>query len=176
MKCCTLFHYIARACYMCTWLHRFTTRGQQLHSLPTVLLSPKSGEWWFTKFLKNIRNSLPMRQILIKFARHFQFYNLHNTIYQFLQAPIPFIPRFLLQPQGLYPDKYEWAGHNERGDCSLKILYVQLDDDGFWQCQVTASSYASKDALTSKPVRLLVRGTLISQSNPSTCSINSSLN
>ena len=32
-------------------------------------------------------------------------------------------------------------------------------DDGLWECQVTASSFESQDALASKPARLVVRGT-----------------
>ena len=31
-------------------------------------------------------------------------------------------------------------------------------DDGLWECQVTASSFESQDALASKPARLVVRG------------------
>lgn len=31
-------------------------------------------------------------------------------------------------------------------------------DDGFWECQVTSSDFTTQDALTSQPVRLVVRG------------------
>ena len=34
-------------------------------------------------------------------------------------------------------------------------------DDGLWECQVTASSFESQDALASKPARLVVRGKAI---------------
>lgn len=47
------------------------------------------------------------------------------------------------------------------GDCSIWVREAALEfDDGFWECQVTASDFASQDALTSKPVRLVVRGEL----------------
>ena len=33
--------------------------------------------------------------------------------------------------------KYEWAGHRDSGDCSLRILKSNLVyDDGEWECQV----------------------------------------
>lgn len=45
------------------------------------------------------------------------------------------------------------------GDCSLWIRSATLDfDDGLWECQVTASDFTTQDALTSQPVRLVVRG------------------
>ncbi|XP_039948515.1 LOW QUALITY PROTEIN: uncharacterized protein LOC120766854 [Bactrocera tryoni] len=44
------------------------------------------------------------------------------------------------------------------GDCSLWIRSATLDfDDGLWECQVTASDFTTQDALTSQPVRLVVR-------------------
>ena len=60
---------------------------------------------------------------------------------------------------GIYPTKYEWAGLSEKGDCSLKILDANLEyDDGVWQCQVTPSSFQSKDSLISEGAELVVRG------------------
>ena len=62
-------------------------------------------------------------------------------------------------PIGIYPGKYEWAAQPEKGDCSLRILNSSLEfDDGVWQCQVTPSSFNSKDALISEGARLVVRG------------------
>lgn len=61
-------------------------------------------------------------------------------------------------PVGIYPTKYEWAGLSEKGDCSLKILDANLEyDDGVWQCQVTPSSFQSKDSLISEGAELVVR-------------------
>lgn len=69
----------------------------------------------------------------------------------------------------MYPKKYEWAGgvstsmgmQSHSGDCSIWIREAALEfDDGFWECQVTASDFAAQDALTSQPVRLVVRGEL----------------
>lgn len=71
------------------------------------------------------------------------------------------------KPVGLYPKKYEWASgstntmgmQSHSGDCSLWIRAATLEfDDGFWECQVTASDFTTQDALTSQPVRLVVRG------------------
>ena len=73
-----------------TQLQRHTTRGQQLHSLPAELWSPKSGEWWGKCFSKTIRNLLHMRPFLIKFGRHVQLYILYNILNYFLPAAIPF--------------------------------------------------------------------------------------
>uniref|UniRef100_A0A1B0B5M4 Ig-like domain-containing protein n=1 Tax=Glossina palpalis gambiensis TaxID=67801 RepID=A0A1B0B5M4_9MUSC len=86
----------------------------------------------------------------------------------------PFI--FYLQPVGIYAKKYEWAARPSTpsggslhldlhpppmqigGDCSLWIRSATLDfDDGLWECQVTASDFTTQDALTSQPVRLVVR-------------------
>lgn len=75
----------------------------------------------------------------------------------------------MLQPVGIYPKKYEWAGGSLHlqgmqsphigGDCSLWIRSATLDfDDGHWECQVTSSDFTTQDALTSQPVRLVVRG------------------
>lgn len=59
----------------------------------------------------------------------------------------------------MYVHKYEWSGSHEAGDCSLLIRVAQLEfDDGLWECQVTASDFTTQDALTSQPVRLVVRG------------------
>lgn len=66
----------------------------------------------------------------------------------------------------MYPKKYEWAsggtnamGIQSQGDCSIWIRAATLEfDDGFWECQVTASDFTAQDALTSQPVRLVVRG------------------
>lgn len=50
---------------------------------------------------------------------------------------------------------------HSNGDCSLWVRSATLDfDDGFWECQVTASDFTTQDALTSQPVRLVVRGKL----------------
>jgi len=38
-------------------------------------------------------------------------------------------------------------------------------DDGEWECQVTASDFAAQDALTSRPVKLVVRGKTSDTSN-----------
>ena len=63
------------------------------------------------------------------------------------------------QPIGLYNGKYEWAARSGSGDCSLNIMAIDIKfDDGLWECQVTASSFESQDALASKPARLVVRG------------------
>ncbi len=63
------------------------------------------------------------------------------------------------QPVGIYPGKYVWAGAPERGDCSLRVFNASLEfDDGVWQCQVTPSSFNSKDALISEGAQLVVRG------------------
>lgn len=67
---------------------------------------------------------------------------------------------------GIYPKKYEWASSSmgmhaphPGGDCSLWVRSATLDfDDGIWECQVTASDFTTQDALTSQPVRLVVRG------------------
>lgn len=74
-----------------------------------------------------------------------------------------------MQPVGIYAKKYEWGGSpmglhgmempHVGGDCSLWIRGAQLEyDDGLWECQVTASDFTTQDALTSQPVRLVVRG------------------
>ncbi|KAI9576892.1 hypothetical protein GQX74_011315 [Glossina fuscipes] len=79
-------------------------------------------------------------------------------------------------PVGIYAKKYEWAARPSTpsggslhldlhpppmqigGDCSLWIRSATLDfDDGLWECQVTASDFTTQDALTSQPVRLVVR-------------------
>ena len=65
-------------------------------------------------------------------------------------------------PVGMYPTKYEWAGSPEKGDCSIKILDANLEyDDGVWQCQVTPSSFQSKDSLISEGAELVVRGKIL---------------
>ncbi|XP_049818433.1 irregular chiasm C-roughest protein isoform X2 [Aethina tumida] len=63
------------------------------------------------------------------------------------------------KPMGMYPHKYEWASTNQlNGDCSIWIRAAQLEfDDGSWECQVTASDFHTQDALTSSPIRLVVR-------------------
>ena len=62
-------------------------------------------------------------------------------------------------PVGIFPTKYEWNGAPDAGDCSLKILDANLEfDDGVWQCQVTPSSFSSKDSLISEGAELVVRG------------------
>lgn len=67
------------------------------------------------------------------------------------------------KPIGMYPKKYEWAmgsmiHQSMHGDCSLWIRAATLEfDDGLWECQVTASDFTTQDALTSQPVRIVVR-------------------
>ncbi|XP_068084854.1 synaptogenesis protein syg-1 [Anabrus simplex] len=62
------------------------------------------------------------------------------------------------KPVGIYANKYEWAGDQSKGDCSLWVRAATLEfDDGEWECQVTASDFTTQDALTSAPVRLVVR-------------------
>ncbi|XP_049831432.1 irregular chiasm C-roughest protein isoform X1 [Schistocerca gregaria] len=62
------------------------------------------------------------------------------------------------KPVGIYEKKYEWAGARDQGDCSLLVRAATLEfDDGEWECQVTPSDYTTQDALTSTPVRLVVR-------------------
>ena len=71
------------------------------------------------------------------------------------------------QPVGIHPGKYEWAGPNkgpsaDPGDCSLKVLDASLDfDDGVWQCQITPSSFKTRDALISQGAQLVVRGRIL---------------
>lgn len=73
---------------------------------------------------------------------------------------------FHVQPVGIYPKKYEWAGTplhlqgiHSGGDCSLMVRAATIDfDDGAWECQVTASDFTTQDALTSEPIQLVVRG------------------
>ena len=63
------------------------------------------------------------------------------------------------QPVGIYPGKYVWSGEPAKGDCSLRVFNASLEfDDGVWQCQVTPSSFNSKDALISEGAQLVVRG------------------
>lgn len=71
------------------------------------------------------------------------------------------------KPVGMYPKKYEWSSGSSNtmgmqthsGDCSIWIRGATLEfDDGIWECQVTASDFTAQDALTSLPVRLVVRG------------------
>ena len=65
-------------------------------------------------------------------------------------------------PVGIFPGKYEWSGSPETGDCSLRILDANLEyDDGVWQCQVTPSSFATKDSLISEGAELVVRGKFV---------------
>ena len=62
-------------------------------------------------------------------------------------------------PMGIFPGKYDWAGNPDTGDCSLKVMNAQLEwDDGVWQCQVTPSSFQTRDALISEGAQLVVRG------------------
>lgn len=67
------------------------------------------------------------------------------------------------KPIGMYPKKYEWASGSiihqaVHGDCSLWVRSATLEfDDGLWECQVTASDFTTQDALTSQPIRLVVR-------------------
>jgi len=92
-------------------------------------------------------------------------------------SPLSTLSVYHSQPVGIYPKKYEWAARPSSssgvlhldlhppppmqigGDCSLWIRSATLDfDDGLWECQVTASEFTAQDALTSQPVRLVVRG------------------
>lgn len=62
-------------------------------------------------------------------------------------------------PMTVFPNKYEWAGLENSGDCSLRILKAELKfDDGDWQCQVTPSRYNTSDSLISEGAQLVVRG------------------
>ena len=62
-------------------------------------------------------------------------------------------------PVGAYPDKYEWAGDQGAGDCSLRISSASTEyDSGEWVCQVTASTFMERDTLMSAPAKLVVRG------------------
>ncbi|XP_013145034.1 PREDICTED: immunoglobulin superfamily member 10-like [Papilio polytes] len=64
------------------------------------------------------------------------------------------------KPVGMYRGKYEWATPRiaMATDCSLRIRSAKLHiDDGQWRCQVTASNYNMKDALSSQPAILAVR-------------------
>lgn len=70
-----------------------------------------------------------------------------------------FLSFLFLQPIKPYKGKYEWAGNPDLGDCSLIIKNAIADyDDGEWECQVTPSDFTTQDALTSQPIRLVVRG------------------
>lgn len=76
----------------------------------------------------------------------------------------------LFQPVGIYLKKYEWSGSQEGGDCSLWVRAATLEfDDGEWECQVTASDFTTQDALTSAPVRLVVRGKSLSHVKSCKC-------
>ena len=66
---------------------------------------------------------------------------------------------FYFQPVSIHTGKIEWAGRPEVGDCSLKVHNVDIAfDDGEWACQVAPSIWQAKDALSSKPAKLVVRG------------------
>jgi hypothetical protein len=44
------------------------------------------------------------------------------------------------QPIGIHNGKYEWASRPSTGDCSLKVMNVDIKfDDGEWACQVDFS-------------------------------------
>ena len=59
------------------------------------------------------------------------------------------------KPVGMHPGKYSLAP--AEGDCSLSIQDVDIRlDDGQWQCQVTATSFISQDALASTEAGLTV--------------------
>lgn len=52
--------------------------------------------------------------------------------------------------------KYQFVRSPDDGDCSLTIRNVSVQqDDGSWQCQVTASD-VDRESLQSRPVHLLV--------------------
>ena len=58
-------------------------------------------------------------------------------------------------PVGLFPEKYRMEG--EEGDCSLEVLDAMLEwDDGWWECQVSASDPVLADSLISPRARLSV--------------------
>ena len=45
----------------------------------------------------------------------------------------------------LLQGKYEWAGQQQQGDCSLRILRANLAyDDGLWECQVTWTQFCEQ--------------------------------
>lgn len=57
---------------------------------------------------------------------------------------------------GVIAKKYQFVRSPDDGDCSLTIRNVSVQqDDGSWQCQVTASD-VDRDSLQSRPVQLLV--------------------
>lgn len=57
---------------------------------------------------------------------------------------------------GIIPKKYQFIRQPEDGDCSLMIRNVSVQqDDGLWQCQVTASD-VEQDTLQSREVHLVV--------------------
>ncbi|KAK7597703.1 hypothetical protein V9T40_009928 [Parthenolecanium corni] len=75
------------------------------------------------------------------------------------ETPIPEFDMNSSVPISVYKGKYEWAGDPVLGDCSLIIKNAIADyDDGEWECQVTPSDFTTQDALTSQPIRLVVRG------------------
>jgi len=100
--------------------------------------------------LSRVLNELCGRAVRLSWPALFQSFLKGSTVW--CSAP-------LLQPVGIYPKKYEWAGSQDSGDCSLWVRAATLEfDDGEWECQVTASDFTTQDALTSSPVRLVVRG------------------
>lgn len=57
---------------------------------------------------------------------------------------------------GVIAKKYQFNRQPEDGDCSLMIRNVSVaQDDGLWQCQVTASD-VEQDTLQSREVHLVV--------------------
>ena len=60
-------------------------------------------------------------------------------------------------PVGLFPEKYRMVD-GEAGDCSLVVEDARLEwDEGWWQCQVSASHIVLADSLISARARLTVR-------------------
>jgi hypothetical protein len=63
------------------------------------------------------------------------------------------------EPVGIYPEKYEWVGEPQKGECSLRVRNASMEyDNGVWQCQVTASDFKQRDTLVSDGAELVVRG------------------
>lgn len=82
--------------------------------------------------------------------------SIRHLLWRLVHSSILFSP---FQPIGIHNGKYEWASRPSTGDCSLKVMNVDIKfDDGEWACQVTSADFQSQDALASQPARLVVRG------------------
>lgn len=141
------------------------------HSSISVVLSAPSLIFLFLLLLPKNPRCLAPRHLNHLFTKP----NKNNKLlylsgYCSNQTDYFYLSCFFLQPVGIYPKKYDWAGttafgmagipsQHIGGDCSLYVRAATIDfDDGEWECQVTASDFAAQDALTSAPVQLVVRG------------------